>query len=103
MALMINDDKTDLIVNCNCGCDNSVHIRIEPDDGFEEYCYLSILNSNFYRDQNMSLIAVIKTKLKKIWAVIRNKDYYYAEICMTVKDYEIFKQYINQFGGNENE
>lgn len=99
MAVMISEDKKDLIVNCECGCENALHIRIDPEDDY----YLHVLNSNFYRNQNMTVFKIICTKLKKIWSIIRSKDFYYSEICMTAKDYETFKKYINQFGGCKNE
>lgn len=38
--------------------------------------------------------------MKKIWAIIRNKDYYYSEICMTRKDFETFREYINEVDGS---
>ena len=62
MALLKSDDGKDLIVTCGCGCDEGVHIRIEknlpainidPDD--ETFCYVTYLNSNWYRDQGKKI------------------------------------------------
>lgn len=46
----------------------------------------------------MRIFDVIKLKLKKIWAILRNKDFYYSEISMSREDFETFKEYINEIG-----
>lgn len=38
------------------------------------------MNGDWYRDQNDSIFRIIGRKLKKIWAIIRNKDYYYSDV-----------------------
>ena len=103
MAILKSDDGKDLIVTCRCGCDEGVRIRIECDDPAENidpenetYCYVTCLNSNWYRDQEKSIWFVIWDKLIKIWAIIRNKDFYYSEILMTQEDFETFREYINR-------
>lgn len=100
MAVLKSDDRKDLIVTCECGCDEGLHIRVEhehindnPDS--DMFCYITCLNSNWYRDQDKKMRYVILDKLKKIWAIIRSKDFYYSEIIMTRKDFEVFREYIN--------
>lgn len=94
MAVMISKDKKDLIVTCECGCEDGVRINISKDD-YDDYAYQCFTNGNFYRDQN-GMFGTLKNKLKKIWAIIRDKDYYYSDIIMSEKDFEQFKEYINQ-------
>ena len=103
MSILKSNDGKDLIVTCRCGCDEGLHIRIERDDPAwnidpedETFCYVTCLNSNWYRDQDKKMQYVILDKLKKIWAIIRSKDFYYSEICMTRKDFETFREYINE-------
>ena len=55
------------------------------------------MNGNFYKDQ-YGMLGILKEKLKKIWAIIRNKDYYYSDVVMNGEDFNRFKEYINQFG-----
>lgn len=105
MSVLKSEDDKDLIVTCRCGCDEGLHIRIEHDDPAvnidpenDIYCYATCLNSNWYRDQGKKMKYVIWDKLKKIWAIIRNKDFYYSEILMTRKDFEVFREYINEVG-----
>ena len=99
MSLMISDDKKDLIVSCGCGCEDAVHIRIDHDvyDKNESYAFATYLNGNWYRDQDDRVFRCIGRKLRKIWAIIRNKDFYYSDILMNREDFENFKNYINQF------
>ena len=35
-------------------------------------------------------------KMKKIWAIIRNKDFYYSEIILNKKDWEAYKKWISE-------
>ena len=60
------------------------------------FCYVTILSVNWYRSQGKTLGYIIKGKLKKIWAIIRNKDFYYSEICMNREDFKVFREYINE-------
>lgn len=67
----------------------------------DTFCYCTYLNGNWYRDQGMTILDVIKLKLKKIWAIIRNKDFYYSDIRMTRKDFEVFREYIDDVDGRK--
>lgn len=93
MSVLMNKDKTELIVTCKCGCDAACHITIEK-DGRDTYTIVSFMNGNFYTDQYGGL-DLLKEKLKKIWAIIRNKDYYYADVVMNEEDFKVFKEYVN--------
>lgn len=98
MALMISDDKKDLIATCKCGCHDAVHITVDDTEKDSDYySVITYMNGNWYRDQDGSFMRCIKRKLKKIWRIIRNKDYCYSEIMMSCKDFEQLKEYINQF------
>ena len=92
MAVMTNKDNAELIVTCNCGCDDAMHIRIDVKD--DDICILSYMNSNFYRDQ-YGTIGIFFKKLKKILAIIRNRDYYYSDVIMKREEFEEFKRFIN--------
>ena len=95
MAVLMSKDNKELIINCGCGCDNSVHIKV---DGDGDYCFITYLSGNYYREQEESVFAVIKKKMRRIWAIIRNRDYCYSDIIMKTQDFEEFKEYINKFG-----
>lgn len=91
--VLMND--TDLVVSCHCGCEEGLHIQI--DNEIEDlYCLMSYTHGKYYCEQN-SIFDRIKTKLSKIWHIIRGKDFYYSDIIMTKKDFELFKEYINKF------
>lgn len=96
MALLISEDKKDLVITCDCGCGTAAHINISHELGEEYYAYQCFMNGNFYKEQ-YGLFRTLKNKIRKIWAIIRNKDYYYSDIVMTKKDFEQLKKYINQF------
>ena len=95
MAVLISADKKDLIVTCDCECDNTFHIKIDTDDD-EYFSFLTYLNGNFFAEQK-SFFDRFKDKLRKIWAIISNRDFYYSDVVMTKSDFKQFKEYINQF------
>ena len=98
MAVMISDDKKELIVTCKGGCQDTIHIKVDDKDKDNDYYAIqTYMNSNWYRDQDDIVIRCIGRKLKKIWAIIRNKDYYYSEVLMSREDVRKYKEYVNQF------
>ena len=98
MAVMISEDKKDLIVTCKCGCQDAIHIKIDDEDKDADYYAIqTYMNANWYRAEDDRVFRNIGRKLKKIWAIIRNKDYYYSDVLMSCEDFKRFKKYINQF------
>lgn len=93
MPVLISKDNKELIISCNCGCENALHISIEGEE--DTFSFLSYMNGNFYREQE-SIKHSFKSKIKKIIAIIRNKDYYYSDIVMTLDDWETFKEWVNK-------
>lgn len=93
-SILKSADGKDLIITCNCGCEDSMHFRIDTSE--RDYIFwTSYMSGNWYRDQNDSIYDVLRKKCKKIWRIIRNKDHHYSDICMTPTDFEVFRDYIN--------
>lgn len=102
MPVMMSEDNKELVVTCKCGCGDGIHIKIDDEDKDSDYYgFVTYMNNNWYRDQNDSILRCIGRKLKKIWAIIWNKDYYYSDVLMSCNDFQIFKEYINQFGDKQ--
>ena len=34
---------------------------------------------------------------RKLWNIIRNKDFYYSEVVMSKEDFEEYKKWINEY------
>ena len=94
MAALKNKDGTELYIDCHCGCNDGIRIRVHKDD-FDYYCFWTYTNGNFYTEQGETVFRTIRKKLEKILAIIRNKDYYYSDVVMTKDEFEEFKEYIN--------
>lgn len=94
MAVLKNKDGTELLVDCCCGCDEGIRFRVDKDD-YDYYCFMTYTNGNFYTEQGNGVFGALYKKLKKIWAIIRNKDFYYAEVTMAKDEFEEFREYIN--------
>ena len=88
MATLKTKDNSEMMVLCKCGCDEGIRIKIDTELG--DYAYMSYLSGNFYREQGLF------KKLKKIWNIILNKDFYYSEIIMSKEDFEEYKKWINE-------
>jgi hypothetical protein len=89
MAVLKTKDNSEMVVVCKCGCDEGVRIKIDTE--FGDYAYMTYLSGNFYKEQNGFL-----EKIKKIWSIIRNKDFYYSDIIMSKEDFEEYKKWINE-------
>lgn len=74
MAVMISEDKKDLIITCKCGCQDAIHIKIDDEDKDSDYYAIqTYMNGNWYRDQNDRIFRTIGRKLKKIWLLFEIK------------------------------
>ena len=47
-----------------------------------------------YKEQNMSCWRVFKLKCKKIWCILRGKDYTYSEILVSKEEFKDLQEYI---------
>lgn len=79
MAVFKNFKDDELIVSCKCGSDEGIHFKIH-DYGDGDYAFLSYTNGNFYTQQRPFF-----EKLKKIWAIIMNKDFIILILCLQRK------------------
>ena len=95
MAVLRTEDGRELILTCRCGCDDGIHFKIDKD--FDDYMYMTYTNGNFFRDQDDTFIRNFIRKLHKIFAILFNQDYYYAEAVFSKDDFEAFREYINSF------
>lgn len=79
---------TKVIVDCNDGCGNA--ICISQEDFIKDYkeVYISLVSSLFYSRQKESF----SRKCKRIWDIIRNKEYTYFDICIS---YDQLREYID--------
>lgn len=96
--VLSNKQQTDFVVKCDCGCDNTIRITKEMGDINIKFL------SDFYKiaSQN-NVINVIKQKLKKIKAILKNQDYAYFDIMMTDEQFHDFRKYIDNMDDSEGE
>jgi hypothetical protein len=89
MATLKTSDNKEMILACKCGCDEGIRVRINDfDDSL--YAYQTYISGNWCKEQGTFF-----GKLKKIWAIIRNKDFYYSEICFSKEDWDEYKSWVN--------
>ena len=93
MAVLKSKDNKHMLIDFQCGCDEGLKFVITND--YDNYCFMTYTSGNFYKEQGETLWKVFKLKIRKIWNIISNKDFYYSEIVMTKDDFEEFKEYVN--------
>lgn len=91
MAVLKSTDGNEMILSCSCGCNEGLHFRLDKDDEDDLYFCATYLSGDFYKEQENR----IWKKLQKIWAIIRNKDYFYSELCMSKEMFMEFRAYID--------
>ena len=101
MSVLKSNDGKELFIDCECKCGTGVMIRVNKDcdiktnDDHNMFVWCSLLNGKWYGEQEKTIKYILIEKLKKIFAIIFNKDFYYSEIYMDHKNFEIFREYIN--------
>lgn len=78
---------------CNCGCHNGVTMKIEKDEDFG--LSINLVSDNFYMRQT-GVFGIIREKIKRIWCILRNKEYCYFDICMSNDDLNEFKKFVEK-------
>lgn len=95
MAVLHSYNDHELVINCRCGCDEGIHFSIEKDsDTTEEYCIAAFTNGKFYSEQGGGLFR----KLRKIIAIVFNRDFYYSDIVISGNDLKEFQKWVSQIG-----
>lgn len=90
--IYFNKDKdSECIVTCKCHCGEGFLFSIEKDQ-FDNFFYQLAMDARWNTEQHGFF-----WKLKKIWAVIWNKDYCYSELCLNKDEFEKYKEWINRF------
>lgn len=76
---------------CKCGCGNGVILKADDDEDWG--VSLQLVSDNFYTNQK-SIYSTIKEKWKRIWNVLRNKEYCYFDILIEPGELEEFKKFV---------
>lgn len=98
MAVLTSKDNKELVVTCKCGCKASFSLRIDDEWKDEDYyALLCFMKSNYNTEYNLNVWRAFKIKMRKIWTILRGKDYCYSDTIMSRADFEEFKAYVNRF------
>lgn len=75
---------------CSCGCNKGIILKAEKDDwGYD----LSLVSDTFYVMQKTGWTR-FKEKCRRIWSIIRNKEYCYFDVCIEPEDLKEFKEFV---------
>ena len=96
MPILRSDDGDSLLLDCTCGCDNGLRMRVHRYDD-RLFSIITYTSGNFQREQDETVFGVLKKKLRKIFCILRGKDYCYSEVCLTKQDFEEFRAFLADF------
>ena len=80
------DGEKVLFIRCSCGTHGIQLMKYDYKNDPSEEIYLSIYTDMFYSKQD-TFFQRLKQKIKKIWCIVRNKDYLVDyEVCLRPDD-----------------
>lgn len=82
--------KDEYVAFCKCGCGEGVILKADNDD---HELSLQFVSDNFYLMQNKGKMS-LKEKLKRIWFIIRGKEYCYFDILINEEKLQEFKEFV---------
>lgn len=89
MAVLMSEDKKDIIFTCACHCNNSCRITLDEWDG-NTFAYMVYSCASHFREHNNR-----RRKAKKIWQILKGEDYCYTDLILTKEDWIVFKDWVN--------
>lgn len=82
--------KNEFFIQCNCGCHNGLIFTWEDD---VESLWINVVESKWYSEQQ-GVLKRIKEKLRRLWFVLRGKEYSLFEMVVEDNKLEEFKEFV---------
>lgn len=87
---MIKMKKNEYVTFCKCGCSDGIVLKADNND---HELSVQLVSDNFYSMQTKGKIS-LKEKLKRIWFIIRGKEYCYFDILIAEDELQEFKEFV---------
>ncbi len=82
--------QNEFITFCTCGCGNGIVLKAERVDNDMS---LQLVSDNFYIAQNKGKMS-LSEKIKRIWCIIKGKEYCYFDILIGEDKLQEFKEFV---------
>ncbi len=82
--------QSEHVTFCKCGCGNGVVLKFDNEDN--EFS-LQLVSDSFYFKQDKGKMS-LKEKMKRIWYIIRGKEYCYFDILIDKNELQEFKEFV---------
>lgn len=82
--------KDEFTTFCTCGCGNGIVLKAERVD---DDTSLQLVSDLFYTMQNKGRMS-LKEKVKRIWYIIKGKEYCYFDILIDKDELQEFKEFV---------
>jgi hypothetical protein len=90
-------DSKEQVFFCKCGCHNGICFKFDYDEEYTPTLNISLVNDLFYINQ-LGFFKRFIEKLKKIYCIIFNKEYYYFDIVIEDEEINRLKEVIKSIG-----
>lgn len=84
--------ENEYVTFCKCGCRNGIVLKADSED---DDLSLQIVSDNFYIMQNRGKMS-LKEKIKRIWYIIKGKEYCYFDILIDKNELQEFKEFVSR-------
>lgn len=82
--------ENEYVTFCNCGCGSGVVLKFDNEDNDLS---MQLVSDNFYVMQDKGKMS-FKEKMKRIWYIIRGKEYCYFDILIEKNELQEFKEFV---------
>lgn len=93
--IMTNKEKDTIALLGSCGISEGVVLQVDSCgndiDGYD----ISLVSDTYYLDHYTEKNR-FREKLKRIWKILRNQEYYYFDIYVSAEDIKEFKKFVAQ-------
>ena len=95
---MVCKGNNSFVVACNCGCDNSMIVKV-----IDDVVFISFASSDFSIKQNGIdyFIDKIKQKIEEIYCIKNHKKFYLSGVIVNVEEKDLFLEAINSIKVND--
>ena len=80
-------DEKIVIVNCDCGCNQELHIKKYIDEDINNIEYYITFSCSKFDEEQQTIFGIIKKRLKRAWYSLRGKDYRYFELFLNQENF----------------
>lgn len=93
MSFLLTEDKTEMIVTCNCACGDSVRFKVMSDKDDRFWAIWTYLCWGHKTEDTIR--GCVLLRLKRVWRALKGRDYYLSDMILYKDDVVKLRDYLN--------